>query len=131
MLEKTILKDIIPKIPKVIMHIVTFILIMIGWTIFRADNLEQYLLIIQNIFTGAGTISINDFILSNSNIVPAIPYFILAIIFSTNVYKIINDKLEKNIIYYSIKKIILIVLLLICIMFLVSSSYNPFIYFRF
>ena len=130
-LERTLLKNIINKIPKFIMYIITIILVMIGWTLFRANSLSDFWLIITNIFSTNGTISIKDFLNQNLDIIPSLPYFIFAIIFSTNVYQIINNKFEKNMVYIVIKKIVLIILLLLCIMFLVSSKYNPFIYFRF
>ena len=130
-LERTLLKNIINKIPKFIMYIITIILVMIGWTLFRANSLSDFWLIITNIFSTNGTISIKDFLNQNLDVIPSLPYFIFAIIFSTNVYQIINNKFEKNMVYIVIKKIVLIILLLLCIMFLVSSKYNPFIYFRF
>ena len=56
---------------------------------------------------------------------------IFAIMFSTNIMVKINIKLKDSRLYNIIRKLTIIIIFLICICFLVSSQYNPFIYFRF
>ena len=130
-LERTVLKNIITKIPKTIMHIVTIVIVMIGWTLFRATSLKWFLLIMGNLFSNKGSIGIIDFFKTNIDIMPAIPFIIVAIIFSSNIYQIINNRYHSNMVYIILKRMFLILLFIVCIMFLVSSKYNPFIYFRF
>lgn len=130
-LEKTILKGILAKKPIILKFILTFVLINIGWIIFRANKISDIFIIIKNIFYNPDSIPFTDFINNNINIVSALPYMMFAIIFSTNIMLRINIKLEKNRLYNVLKKLTIIFILLICICFLVSSQYNPFIYFRF
>ena len=130
-LEKKIFYKLTNKLPNFINYIITFILINIGWIIFRANNLSDMLIILKGIFTSKGIISFDMFVNNNSSIIPAIPYMILAIIFSFNIVPKLDKKFANNWFYQICKKIILLCIFLGCICFLVSSSYNPFIYFRF
>ena len=130
-LEKTIFKNIINKIPKILRFILTFILINLGWIIFRANNLNDLFIVLKNIFTLSNGINLSKFINTNSDVIIAIPIMIFAIIFSFNIVARLNIKFKNNRIYNIIKKIIILIIFIICIMFLVSSLYNPFIYFRF
>ncbi len=48
-LEKYVLKDILTKVPKVLQIMVTFVLVVLGWVLFRAENIEvakQYYMIL-------------------------------------------------------------------------------------
>ena len=130
-LEKTILKNILNKIPNFLKFILTFTLINVGWIIFRANNINDIFIIIKNIFYNSSYIPITEFLNNNINIISALPYIIFAIIFSNNIMLKINTKLENNKLYNIVRKIVIITIFLICICFLVSSQYNPFIYFRF
>ena len=129
-LEKTLLKNVISKTPKIIKYIFTFILINIGWLIFRVNNIIDLSIIFSSLFTNR-TIHFKDFININPEVISSLPYMLLAILFSTNIYKTIDNKFNNNIIYDIIKKGILSIILIISISLLVSSLYNPFIYFRF
>ncbi|MGL5870036.1 MAG: MBOAT family O-acyltransferase, partial [Clostridium chrysemydis] len=52
---------------------------------------------------------------------------ILCILFSTKVISRVYEKINSN----TIKEILLLVLFIISVAYIVSSSYNPFLYFRF
>ena len=131
LLERTILKNIILKIPKFISQLITFILVNIGWIIFRVNALNDLYIIIKNIFTLHKGINISTFLNTNIDIVPSLPYLILAIIFSFNIIKKFDNKFINSRIYNIIKKIVVLIIFLISLIFLVSSLYNPFIYYRF
>ncbi len=130
-LEKTILKNILIKIPNLLRVILTFTLINIGWIIFRANSIYDIFIIIKNIFYNPNSISYTEFINNNIDIISALPYIIFAIIFSTKIMLKINIKSEENRLYNILKKSAIIIIFVMCICFLVSSQYNPFIYFRF
>ncbi len=130
-LEKTIFKNILNKIPSFIRFLLTFILINIGWTIFRANNLNDLFLIFKNIVTNVGTITLTSFINSNGNIIMPLFFIPASALLSTNIMQNLDKKLENNWLYYGIKLAVLLIIFIVCISFLVSSMYNPFIYFRF
>jgi len=130
-LEKTIFKNILPNVPNIIKYIVTFLFVNIGWTIFRANNLTDLVTIIKNIFVNYDGVSLSQFIYKNPNLIFSIMFLPLAMFLSLNIMKKLDDKYQENRVYNVIKKVSLVGILTICIMFLVSSMYNPFIYFRF
>ena len=130
LIEKLLLSKILDKLPKVIRWIYTFIIVNIGWLIFRLESLDTLKVVFKNLFT-TGSKGFYNFISSNYDLVNYVPFMILALIFSFPIYKIINDKLKDNTIYLFIKDIIIIILFVLCIAFLINNSYNPFIYFRF
>lgn len=128
-LEKFVLKNILKKTPDLLKHIYALLIILIGWVLFRVENISQFFDIIKTMFS---------FDLNSTSLMEAriyletyYIYFILAILFSTNVYYVICDKFKNKKVFEIIKYVFLIVLFVISIMFLAQSSYNPFIYFRF
>ena len=128
-LEKFVLKNILKKTPDLLKQIYALLIILIGWVLFRVENMPQFFDIIKTMFS---------FDLNSTSLMEAriyletyYVYFILAILFSTNVYYVICDKFKNKKVFEVIKYVFLIVLFVISIMFLAQSSYNPFIYFRF
>lgn len=130
LIEKLLLSKILNKLPKVIRWIYTFIIVNIGWLIFRLESLDTLKVVFKNLFT-TGSKGFYNFISSNYDLVNYLPFMVLALIFSFPIYKIINDKLKDSTIYLFIKDIIIIILFVLCVAFLINNSYNPFIYFRF
>lgn len=132
--EKYILNKILEKLPNIIKHLYAIILILIGWLIFVSNDilyLSDYLkslLCINVLFINNLSI---ELILSNMIIL------ILGIIISTPIYKVlsnkvnkINNKVIKTLIHIFIS-LMIIILFIITLAYLVSNSYNPFLYFRF
>ncbi len=126
-LEKKVLKNILIRIPNFIKYILTFIFINFGWVLFRVNHLNDVILL----FNSSSSITLNEVINSNSNIIFSIFLLPFAYFFSLDIIKKIDDRFINKNWYYIIKKIVIIGLFLVCITFLVSSMYNPFIYFRF
>jgi alginate O-acetyltransferase complex protein AlgI len=119
-LEKLFLLKILKKIPIWLQHIYALFLIFFGWTFFAIEDFSKLIdyikgMFVSNIFVDNNVIEI----MWNNKIM-----LLLCIICSF--------PLLRNIIFKSkFKNIILFVLLLISLTFLLSSSYNPFLYFRF
>ncbi len=124
-LEKYILNKFLSKFP-ITHRILTLITIIVGWVIFNTYDLNHTLYYLSNMFVYNGTISLN--MLNNLGILYLWPYFILAILGSTPIIKLLLDKLNKIGFLYDLY---LLLILGICFMFLINNSYNPFIYFRF
>ncbi len=115
-------------------HVYTLLIAIITFVIFRADTLSQGFGVIANMFNGAaGSVATNATILACIN-----PLFIISFIFavlaSTPIYSKIREILSKkeyfkfyNYASYAGSMAVFV----ICILSLVSSKYNPFIYFRF
>jgi len=128
-LEKYVFKNIIERIPNILRHILTLLIVLIGWMLFRLEDLSVFKDVIVSMFN----FNITSVSLSEARIYVEtyFVYFILAFIFSTPIYYVVCDKLKKYKVFEVLKYIGLLVLFIITIMFLAQSSYNPFIYFRF
>lgn len=130
-LEKLFFNKILERIPKILQWIYSILLIVIGWVIFRCTSIGQIETFLLNLFTYKQTNWLTV-ISENSNILYYLLYFIPAIICSLPILKKLKkDKINNNKYVILISNIILIGMLMLCITFLTSSTYNPFIYFRF
>ncbi len=97
-------------------------LTMMGWAIFAITDMGQLQMFFQKLFSGDLSLDI-IYYLRNYMVV-----FLFAFIFSTPILKKRWERLDKNGI---IKTLILMVLFIISVAYIVDSSYNPFLYFRF
>ena len=124
LIEKFIIKDKINKIPGFIRHIVTMIIVVVGWVIFRITDISNLLIIIKNMFVYKHS-DISGFIFDNISLGSKFLFIIPGLIFCFPI-KIKENKFTKVLL-----SVALLVLYVICIVYLISSTYNPFIYFRF
>lgn len=120
------------KLPKALKHIVTLVLIMIGFVFFRSESILDainYIKAMFNISLGSHRIMGSHIILNDYKL-----EFLVGIIAATplisNVYRRFN-KGNQGIFSLLIESIIVLVILIVVTMYLVNSTYNPFIYFRF
>ena len=130
MLEKIFLLNLFDKAPKIIKHLYTMILVVVGWTIFRLENINDLIYALSNMFSFTN-ISFIRYVLEHYDIMTSLPYIIFAVFGSFPIY---NNFIMKN----KGKKLISIIndifiygVYIISILMLISSTYNPFIYFRF
>jgi len=122
-LEKTLLKKFLSKLPAFFQHMYAIFLIIIGWLIFAFDNMTNLINYSRKMFVNSNIIG-NDFFFYFRNY---FVFIIFGILFSIPIVKKI--KLNK---FWSVFLVITYLLLfIICIAMLVSDSYNPFLYFRF
>jgi len=130
-IEKIGFEQILEKVWRPIQHLYTLLIVVIGWVLFRADDLTSALNYLSRMFTyHEGNQSVNDFVsyfyLNHELTLIAI----LGILFSTPIYPYIEANF-KNPKFLVIRYVSVIALLLISIVYVAADSYNPFIYFRF
>ena len=131
-LEKFILKKYFSNVPKFIKGIYTLFLVMISFVIFQGDSLSSAFNIIKGLFGLNGELFINNVTLYYLK--GYVLFIVLGVIGATNyvknlVIKISNGKNKK--IINILEPIYLLILLIIVTMYLIDSSYNPFLYLRF
>lgn len=131
LLEKLVLKKLLDKTPNIIRHIYVLIIVLIGWTIFRNENLANLKDVFSSLIGLNGFGNLKVFIFTQSLSFKHILALILGIIFSTPILNKINNKLCNYKYGGLIRDIVIIIVFILCIINLVSGSYNPFIYFRF
>lgn len=121
-LEKLFIINILNKLPDFFKHTYTLLLVIIGFVFFEIENLKD----IFNYFNAMFNLN-NKFIDSTFiyYLTPNITLIIISIISSTPLIKSI---LDKNI---YIRFIFIILGFILSVSFLVDSSFNPFLYFRF
>ena len=127
MIEKAFLLEILDKIPRVFGHVYTLFFVLIAWVIFAFDSLAMGLSYLKIMFGLSSYNFINsDFLyFFQSNAI----LLIVLVIASTN---IMSHFAKRNLpLKLVFENIYLVGLFLISVSFLVSSSYNPFLYFKF
>lgn len=128
--RKNIPKKILGKLPKVICNLYTMIIVIIGWVFFDSNNLSSAVDYIKVMF-GFGNVNYDNLgkYLFSTNVL----LILISIIISTNILKKLIEQIKKN---YKVNDLILTVsiktmIFIISITYLVSETYNPFLYFRF
>ncbi len=130
--DRLFLLKVFQKIGKIPSIIITFFFTLIGWVLFRADNIFMARDYLNNMFDFDFS---NDVIYFNNKFITIL---IIAIFFSfwggfKNIEKW-QEKLYaqgKGLRIIILMFIISIVLLIVCVGSITSSGFNPFIYFRF
>ncbi len=134
--EKIFIGKYISRLWKPFQHIYTMFIVIVGWLFFRSNSMiyaRNYLLVMLGLRGQA--------LLDSQSIYYLIQYrytFIISIIAATPILPFIRKQLREvsipyfeNIVFYVIEPVLLIALFLLCIMYLINSTFNPFIYFRF
>ena len=134
MLERYVLNKFLDKLPNFFKHIYAIILILIGWLIFTSNDilyLSDYLKSLIGINVSVIDNYTINLLLSNLSIL------IVGIVLSTPIYEVLSKKIKEvknkylTISINILTGILINILFVITLSYLVSSSYNPFLYFRF
>ncbi len=125
-IEKAFLGKLLDKLPKFISHIYAIIFIVFGWFIFIYCDLENPAAYMSAMFASPLVSQNAIYDLSRG-----LFFLIILIIASTQLPHKIYCRLCDKTIFKVITCIALPLIILICTAYLVDSSYNPFLYFRF
>lgn len=130
LIEKIFLLKFIEKSPKIIQWLYAMFLIMLGWVIFRCESMELMKNVLSKMFVYQKS-DLLKFITENINLLFSMLFILPAIVVSFPIVPKLKEKFNKSIIMYAGYNLLILILFSINIVFLTSSSYNPFIYFRF
>ncbi len=132
-LERIGFKTILLKIPNIFQWLYTLLVVVIGWVLFRVEDFFDALVYIGKLFS-----------FSNSNFVSFTSYLnderililLIAVLSSSLLFVKLKAFLEKKKLFstYLIQTAIdigVVILFIICVFYINSGSYSPFIYFRF
>lgn len=111
-------------------HIYTALVVVVGWVFFRADTLADAKVILHQMFTWENGIYPASLFVNRKVIFLAVLGVLLSGIAQSICPKLREHLYEKEV-TKTVDIVIMAVLLFLCTMYLVSSTYNPFIYFRF
>lgn len=127
-IEKVFLSKILNK-AKGLNHLFTLAVVIFGFVIFNSSSLVQIQTFFGSMFM---TLPVFDLsFLEINGLFYLLPYFIIGCIASTPLFNKIIKLFDDSRILGFVYDIYLMLILCICVIFLVNSSYNPFIYFRF
>lgn len=126
--EKLVIGKLLDKLPKAVRWIYSMFFVLIGWVLFNLTDSDALFAALRMMFTYTAT-DFGAVLAANADILTAFVYIPLGIIFMFPVYT--KFKPAKNTGVLAFRNICYLALLLVCIMYTLSSSYNPFIYFRF
>ncbi len=126
LLEKYPLKNILKKVPNFLLHITTLFLIIISWVIFKTENLNRLLAILAKMFIYQKS-NILSLITTHANLIFHFYLLLPALLFCVPVKR----KKKRKLLNETLANILYVVLLIVNIIFIIGSTYNPFIYFRF
>ncbi len=128
LIEKLFLHKLLDRLPKFVGWLYAFVLVLIGWVLFNAESLTEIGTILRQMFAFVPTDMIGV-IGADSTILYGLIYIPLGIICMFPWCEKI--RIKQNMATDIVLNIGALALLVLCIAFIVSSSYNPFIYFRF
>lgn len=126
-LEKFVFKNVLEKMPTVFRHILTMIIVIIGWVFFSIESFPaagQYLAAMFGF--GSALVDETGKYYFMTNIIPLI-------IMSLSAFGVYRDlpKPKNKAVRFAIQTVIYTGVFVLCIVCLVSETYNPFLYFRF
>lgn len=134
-LERAGLKKTLEKMPPLIAHVYTLFIIVVSWVLFRSENLTNAFDYLVVMFSSR--IATNHEFLSFYFTNEVQMAFLIGILFSMPIYNRIEKitlrtyASSKMKFYYGVKYFGMTALFVVCCIYVVTGSYNPFIYFRF
>lgn len=124
--EKYILSGLLAKLPRALQHLYTLVIVLVGWGLFAVEDLGQMSRYLATCFGQASLYTATDgYHLASYGITLA-----LLAVSATPVGNTLWQRLgakTQNV----ARPVLMLGGLVICTAYLVSSSYNPFLYFRF
>ncbi len=133
LLEKMVFGRALKKLPGVIQHIYCMFVVMIGWFIFSYNEISGGLGYLGAMFGAGGAFMNNGSIYElYSNAVLLIALILGSTSLPAKLAKTILGRFEnKGAVSLTLKSVFVIAVFLVSTAYLVSASYNPFLYFRF
>ncbi len=125
-LEKTVLKKVLEKLPNALRHLYTMLIVILGWALFYFEDIGALVSFFVKLFT------LTPASQQGLNLVLGFtPMLLVSIVASTPILqKLFGSRQDKLWVRWASIAAAAAVLVL-CVAALASQSYNPFIYFRF
>lgn len=130
-IEKYLLSPVLDRLPDIVRHIYSIVLVVIGWVLFFSSSFGQAADYIRVMF-GAGAHGFADresMYLLTSNLI----LWLILIFGSTPLVHFRYEHMLKSKKWNTtiINSVVYAALFIVCIAYLVTETYNPFLYFRF
>ena len=133
--EKYLFAKVLPKVPAFIRHLVTMLIVIISWVLFRSDTISGALSYIAVMFGRPGTLDARYAVYYLRQYLPEFVLCVIAIFPVKRVAEAWLDKRSGQTAWFIIRqlapKAFAVAVFVLGYFKLVSGSFNPFIYFQF
>ncbi len=130
LIEKLFLKKLLDKLPAAVSHIYTLLVVLFGWVLFACEDTGTLVSQLSAMFFANGAVSSASLFALGSNAVLFITLIFASLELPGKLAARLKDKVgEKAFLVFEL--LWLLALFILSVAFLVDSTYNPFIYFRF
>ena len=129
--EKLFLLKRLEKAPTVVGHIYTMLVVLLGWVLFAFDDIGKGLAFLKVLFGGGAGLTSTW---THYQFLSYLPLLAVCVIASTPLMKNLYRRLQEKggpAVLLSADVVRILVLWFLSIAYLISGSYNPFLYFRF
>ena len=129
-LEKHVLERVLKRLPAFVRHILTLLLVVVGWVIFRVEDAPRIGSVLGSMFSfsSAGT---GSFLVSSSNALSPLLLVIPAVLCCLPWKEYCTGRFGEKNWFRPVRYLLAFALWVLSIFMLLGESYNPFIYFRF
>ena len=131
-LEKLVIGKLLKKLPKLLSWFYMFFVITVGFVLFNMTEPSRYAEVMRAMFVPVPT-NWPAVMAENINIVKAAIWMPLGMIFifpvKAKLGNLLNEKCGQA--ANAVECVICVLLFLLCVVYMLSTTYNPFIYFRF
>lgn len=127
-LEKFVLRRVLTRLPDILQHLYTLFFVVMGWVIFACDDLGLLGSYLKALF-GIGVPGANALSLYEWDV--QAPFLVILIVAATSIPARIGKQLTREEQRVPLLAVYTGALLVLSLAFLISGSYNPFLYFRF
>ena len=114
---------------RILNHIYTLTVVVVGFVIFAITDFSALREYLSVMLLNSNHMLINDSLIFSLRCNALM--LIVAVVFSAPLYTLIRNKFKDNVVYALGETALFILLFVLSIAYLVSSAYNPFLYFRF
>ena len=125
--EKLVWGKLLEKAPRLLRRCYLWFLVLVSFVIFYNTDMGSMAAALSKMFSFTPTVWASQSF--DGNIALGLPFVVLCLFFTMPPGKLINSIRSK--LPQWVKTIVSLGLLAVCVMFILSSSFNPFIYFRF
>lgn len=128
-IEKTFLLRLLERAPKFLRHIYSMAAVIFGWLLFVIEDVSSIGAYLSRMFGGTGVFATQ---ITVYELVRNLVFLAILILASTPAPKKLWYKLySKGAPWRIVQSVVCAIAFVLCIAYLVDSSYNPFLYFRF
>ncbi len=127
-------KKFYQKIPYVIKWAVTMFIVLISWELFRMEDLQDVINFLKMMFGVTRSEVVNFtyvYYLTPKLITLAVTGILGATLLHRMEFQIIRHKMNESKILFVLQEVVLFALMALAVVFMVNSTYSPFIYFQY